>query len=119
MGPMRVLLSMTVALALLAASTAFGMRAPARIWLVTPTSVAGSGFPAGKVTVTARVQEQKAVRVVRASPAGRFTARFTTPIKASGCQGTASVTAISATGVRAILRIPANAKDCPPPIDVP
>lgn len=116
---MRVLLSMTVALALVAASAAYGMRASARIWLVTPTAVSGSGFPAGKVTVTARVQAQKAVRVVRATRAGRFTARFTTPIKASGCQGTASVTAVSPTGVRATLRIPGNAKDCPPPIDQP
>jgi hypothetical protein len=112
---MRVLLSLVVVVALVGASAAYGTHTSARVWLVTPTTVAGSGFPAGKITVTARVQAQKAVRVVRATRTGHFTARFTTPIKASGCQGTASVTAIAPNGVQATVRIPGNAKDCPPP----
>jgi hypothetical protein len=113
---MRALLSLAVALALLAASAAYGTRTTARIWLVTPMAVGGSGFPAGKVTVTARLQAQKAIEVVRASRRGRFTARFDTPIKSNGCQGV-SVQAVGAGGIRAVLKVPGNAKDCPPPIE--
>lgn len=113
---MKVLLALSVALALVAASAAYGTRPAPRIWLVTPTVVAGSGFPAGTVTVTARLQARKAVEVVRASRTGRFTARFEAPLKVNGCHG-ASVQAVGRGGARAALKVPGNAKDCPPPIE--
>lgn len=115
-GPMRALIVLTVLFALVAASAAYGTRTAARIWLAAPTAVRGSGFPAGKVTVTARVKAQKSVRIVRASLAGSFTARFATPIESTGCNDKATVTAVAASGVRATLTVPGNAKDCPPPI---
>jgi hypothetical protein len=55
---------------------------------------------------------------VRASRTGRFTARFDSPIEATGCQGV-QVSAVGTTGVRAVLKVPGNAKDCPPPIAAP
>jgi hypothetical protein len=115
----RALLSLAVVFALVAASAAYGTRSAARIWLATPTTVGGSGFPAGKVTVTERMDAQKSVRIVRASRTGRFTARFDTPIKTNGCQAVATVTAVAASGVRATLQVPGNAKECPPPSDLP
>jgi hypothetical protein len=115
---MRLLLSVAVAVALVAASAAYGTPTAPRIWLADLTTVAGSGFPAGKVTVTARLQAGKAVKVVRASRTGRFTARFDGPIEATGCQGV-QVSAVGAAGVRAVMKVPGNAKDCPPPIAAP
>jgi hypothetical protein len=115
---MRVLLCLAAAFALVAASAAYGTHTAARIWLDSPRVVLGSGFPVGKVTVTARLQGGKAVKVVRALRTGRFTARFDTPLKANGCQGV-QVSAVGAGGVRAALKVPGNAKDCPPPIDTP
>lgn len=102
-------------LALFAAAAAHGTSTTARVWLATPTTVAGSGFPTGKVTVTARLQDKKAVRIVRASRTGHFTARFDSAIKPNGCQGV-SVSAVGENGVRAAIKMPGNAKDCPPPI---
>lgn len=112
MGPMKVMLSLAVAFAFVAASAAYGTRAAPRIWLVSPTVVRGSGFPMGKVTVKAQTR----VVVVRVSRTGRFTARFVVPIKAAGCQ-VAAVTAIGARGTRATLKVPGSARDCPPPIE--
>ena len=115
---MRILLGIAAVLALIAASAAFGTSTAPRIWLASPAVVAGSGFPPGKVTLTARLQAGKSVKVVRASTAGRFAAHFDSPIKASGCQSV-SVTAVAASGIRATMRVPGNAKDCAPPIDAP
>lgn len=115
---MRLLLSVAVVVALVAASAAYGTRTAARIWLDSPRVVLGSGFPAGKVTVTARLQAGKAIKVVRASRTGRFTARFDSSLKTNGCQGV-QVSAVGASGVRAVIKVPGNAKDCPPPIDTP
>jgi hypothetical protein len=72
---MRLLLSVAVAVALVAASAAYGTRTAARIWLADLTTVAG-------------------------------------------CQGV-QVSAVGTTGVRAVLKVPGNAKDCPPPIAAP
>jgi hypothetical protein len=113
---MRVMLTAAVAAALVAASAAFGTSSSARIWLVTPTTVSGSGFPAGKVTVTARLPADKAVEVVRASGAGRFSARFETSLRSSSCAGV-TVSAVGLGGARAVLKIAGRGKNCPPPFE--
>jgi hypothetical protein len=112
---MRFTLLLTLVAALLTAAAASGTTSAPRIWLDGPRTVQGTGFPAGKVVVSVRGRTS-ALRVVRASPAGRFVARFETMIKTSGCPANAStVTAVGRGGVRAILKVPGNAKDCPPP----
>lgn len=111
---MRLTLGLVIAFALLAASASSGARTTARIWLQSPTAVSGSGFPPGKVRVTAPVRSRMAVKVVKASRTGRFVARFESPIKAYGCNGSV-VTAVGVNGVRAVSRVPGNARDCPQP----
>jgi hypothetical protein len=113
---MKIVLLAAAALALLAASAAYGTRAPARIWLASPTTVAGSGFPAGKVTVTAN-GVSKATETVRATATGRFTARFDRPLPQSRPCRYTMITAVGANGVRATTKLAGKTMGCPPPIE--
>jgi hypothetical protein len=113
---MKILIAIAAALALVAASAAYGTGSRARIWLVSPTTVAGSGFPAGNVTVTAH-GASKVSETVRATATGRFTARFDRPIPQSRpCRYTV-ITAVGANGVRATTKLAGAANGCPPPIE--
>lgn len=113
---MKILLAIAAALALIAASAASGTRSPARIWLDSPSSVVGSGFPPGKVTVTAQ-GVAKVSEVVRATAAGRFMARFDRPIPQSRpCRFTV-ITAVGSNGVRASTKLAGKSMGCPPPIE--
>jgi hypothetical protein len=87
-----------------------------RIWLGGPNIVLGSGFPEGKVTVTARFKGQVAVQTARASKAGRFAAHFDIAIRVAGCQVT-TVTAVGRGPVRAVISLRGSSRDCPQPID--
>jgi hypothetical protein len=86
------------------------------IWLGGPNVVLGSGFPAGKVTVSAWVKGKTAVQAAQASKAGRFAARFDSPIRVAGCQ-VAVVTAVGRGRARAVLSLRGSSRDCPQPID--
>jgi hypothetical protein len=113
---MKAVLIAVAATALIAASAAYGTRASARIWVVSPTTVAGSGFPAGRVTVTAN-GVSKVTKSVRATATGRFTARFDRPLPQSRpCRYTV-VTAVGANGVRASTKLAGKSLGCPPPIE--
>jgi hypothetical protein len=91
--------------------------APApRVWLASPTVVAGSGFHAGKVTVSAQVQGGRRVRIVRARANGRFAARFAAPIRAAECR-VATISAVGADGSTAALKLAGASRSCPPPIE--
>jgi hypothetical protein len=113
---MKLMLIAGAVLALAAASIASGTSSSARIWLVSPTTVAGSGFPAGKVTVTAN-GVSKATKTVTATATGRFTARFERPVPQSRpCRYTV-ITAVGANGVRASTKLAGKSTGCPPPIE--
>jgi hypothetical protein len=105
---------LVVALAALLTAAA-GTSAAPRIWLDGPTTVQGVGFPQGKVVVAVRGTRAGAIRVVRATAAGRFTARFDKPVASSSCTGMTVITAVGASGVRAGTKTP-PAKICPPPL---
>jgi hypothetical protein len=115
---MRFSLLLAAFAALLTASIAFaGHSATPRVWLDGPMTVQGTGFPAGKVVVSVRGR-LSALKVVRASAAGRFTARFDRSITTgSGCQMTV-VTAVGVNGVRASTKAGGGpTKNCPPPLE--
>jgi hypothetical protein len=113
---MKLVLAAAAALALIAASAAHGTRSAARIWVVSPTTVAGSGFPAGPVSVTAN-GVSKLTKTVRATSTGRFTARFDRPLPQSRpCRYTV-VTAVGVNGVRASTKLAGKSNGCPPPIE--
>jgi hypothetical protein len=115
---MRHALVVLAAVALIAASAAPGARTVARIWLAAPSTLAGSGFPAGKVTVSAQGQNGKTVKVVRAALSGRFTVHFGTPITYDACHF-ALFTAVGKDGARATTKLGGGSKDCAPRIEQP
>jgi hypothetical protein len=115
---MRLSLFLATAAALLTASAALAGHAAStpRVWVNDPLTVQGTGFPAGKVVVSVRGR-LSALKVVRASASGRFTARFDRALSVgTGCQMTV-VTAVGLNGVRASTKTGgAPAKNCPPPL---
>ena len=108
---MRRLLLLVSAALLLAVGAAQAARTP-RVWLDGPAIVVGSGFPAGRVTVTVH-GAITAHKIVRAASSGRFTVRFASPV-ARACRFTV-ITAIGANGVHATTKIGGAGKNCPPP----
>jgi hypothetical protein len=112
---MRFLLLLIAAAAVLAAA-ATGAPGP-RIWVNGPATVQGTGFPPGKVVVSVRGTRLSAVKVVRATTTGRFTARFDKPIASSSCRALTVITAVGANGVRVSTKTGGTTKMCPPPLE--
>ena len=118
MRGMKRVLPVAVLAVLALAAGAHGTSVQPRVWLATPTTVAGSGFPAGKVRVTVQTQSATAKQVARAARSGRFSVRFGSPIRYDACHA-ALVTAVGAGGARATKRLGGRSRDCAPPVDSP
>ena len=80
-----------------------------------PVVVAGFGFgERERVTVRVWLNGRTAARVVAATSAGGFAARFPTLAYRNACVHTLTATAVGSTGRRAWLKLPLG--QCPPPI---
>ena len=109
----------TAFLAVLALSAAaHGTSVAPRVWLATPTTVSGSGFPAGKVAVTVQTESASVKKLGRAARTGRFSMRFGSAIRYDACHA-ALVTAIGVDGAHATTKLGGRSRDCAPRVDSP
>lgn len=107
LGGALVVLAIAAAVVPAAATPVRGALPRLRVTSMSPVSVAGSRFVHGE---RVRIRYGTSLRVVRASRAGSFVAKFA--VSADPCNGPVLITAVGTRGDSATIKLPARA--CPP-----
>lgn len=118
-GVVTGIVAIAVAIGVVGTSTGASEATPRlRVIDASPLTLAGSSFRSREsVRLTVRQDDVRATRLLRATLAGRFTARFLAESLGDRCGGVLWATAVGSRGSRATLKLPQPL--CPPALSPP